>query len=38
MALCDGSVRLVSYTIDPTTHSHLSNRHDGQVIDFKKAF
>ena len=38
MALCDGSVRMVNYTIDLSTHSQLSNRHDGQVIDFKKAF
>ncbi len=38
MALCDGSVRMVGYTIDQMTHSHLCNRRDGQVIDFKKAF
>ena len=38
MALCDGSVRMVNYTIDLTTHSHLCNRRDGQIIDFKKAF
>jgi prepilin-type N-terminal cleavage/methylation domain-containing protein len=38
MALCDGSVRMVNYTIDLATYSHLANRCDGQVIDFKKAF
>ena len=38
MALCDGSVRMVDYTIDLTTRSHLCNRRDGQIIDFKKAF
>jgi prepilin-type N-terminal cleavage/methylation domain-containing protein len=38
MAQCDGSVRMVNYTIDLTTFSHLCNRRDGQVIDLKKAF
>ena len=38
MAYCDGSVRMVNYTINLTTHSHLCNRRDGQIIDFKKAF
>jgi type II secretory pathway pseudopilin PulG len=38
MALCDGSVRMVNYTIDVTTYSHLCNRHDGQAIDARKAF
>ena len=38
MALCDGSVRMVSYTIDVTTYSHLCNRRDGQVIDARKTF
>jgi hypothetical protein len=38
MALCDGSVRMVNYTIDLTTYSHLCDRDDGQVIDFRKAF
>ena len=38
MAHCDGSVRMVNYTIDFTTYSHLCNRHDGQVIDLNKAF
>jgi prepilin-type processing-associated H-X9-DG protein len=30
---CDGSVRLISYTIDPNTHKALGNRQDGKVID-----
>jgi prepilin-type N-terminal cleavage/methylation domain-containing protein len=38
MAVCDGSVRMVNYTVDFTTYSHLCNRHDGRVIDLKKAF
>lgn len=29
---CDGSVREVSFDIDPETHRRLGNRHDGQVI------
>ena len=29
---------MVNYTIDFTTYSRLCNRHNGQVIDFKKAF
>ena len=35
MALCDGSVRMVNYTIDLATHSRLSNRRDGLTIDGK---
>ena len=38
MALCDGSVRMVNYSIDLTTHSRLSDRCDGEAIDPKKAF
>ena len=38
MALCDGSVRMVSYTINVTTYSHLCNRRDGQAIDARKTF
>jgi hypothetical protein len=36
MALCDGSVRVVNYSIDPLVHNFLGNRHDGQTIDAKK--
>ena len=36
MAFCDGSVKMVSYSIDIKTHVRLANRHDGQVIDAKK--
>ena len=33
MSFCDGSVRLVNYTINPVIHCYLSNRHDGHAID-----
>jgi hypothetical protein len=36
MAFCDGSVQMMSYTIDPTVHDYLGNRADGQAIDGKK--
>jgi len=36
MALCDGSVHMVSYTIDPEVHRRLGNRHDGLTIDAKQ--
>ncbi|MBU4273261.1 MAG: DUF1559 domain-containing protein [Planctomycetes bacterium] len=36
MALCDGSVQLIAYTIDPYVHKNLGNRKDGQTIDGKK--
>ena len=29
---CDGSVRAMSFWIDPLVHQELGNRHDGQVI------
>lgn len=32
MALCDGSVRFVNYSIDTTTHRALGNRRDGKVV------
>ena len=33
MSFCDGSVRGISYTIDPQLHAYLGNRRDGEVID-----
>jgi prepilin-type N-terminal cleavage/methylation domain-containing protein len=30
---CDGSLRDVSYTIDPEVHRRLGNRQDGQIIE-----
>ena len=37
MAFCDGSVQVMSYSIDPTVFSCFGNREDGKVIDVKKA-
>ena len=36
MALCDGSVHVISYSIDPVVHMYLGDRSDGTVIDSKK--
>jgi len=36
MAFCDGSVQLVSYSIEPKIHGYLSNRNDQHYIDGKK--
>jgi prepilin-type N-terminal cleavage/methylation domain-containing protein len=36
MALCDGSVRLIRYTIDLPTHEALIDRRDGKAVDQSK--
>jgi prepilin-type N-terminal cleavage/methylation domain-containing protein len=33
MAFCDGSVHLMSYSLNPTIHKYLGNRKDGHPID-----
>ena len=35
--MCDGSVRMIGYSIDLMTHIHLANRHDGFAIDPEKS-
>ncbi len=36
MAFCDGSVRMINYTIGADVHKLLGNREDGMAIDGKK--
>ncbi len=36
MALCDGSVQAVSYSIDKYIHDYLGRRNDGHVLDKKQ--
>ena len=36
MALCDGSVRSVGYTVDNEIHRRFGNRRDGLPIDPSK--
>jgi prepilin-type N-terminal cleavage/methylation domain-containing protein len=36
MAMCDGSVHMMNYSIDPETHRRLGVRNDGLVIDPRK--
>jgi prepilin-type processing-associated H-X9-DG protein len=33
MSFCDGSVRSISYDIDPKTHGVLGSRNDGETVD-----
>jgi prepilin-type N-terminal cleavage/methylation domain-containing protein/prepilin-type processing-associated H-X9-DG protein len=33
MAMADGSVRMIEYSINPLVHGHLANRRDGFAID-----
>lgn len=36
VAFCDGSIHVMSFFIDLTTHGRLANRHDGQAVDASK--
>ena len=37
MAFCDGSVKVVNYSVDTTTHRYLGSRNDGVPIDGKNS-
>ncbi len=38
MSFCDGSVQLISYTIDPAIHCYLGTRNDGVALNGSKLF